>query len=519
MSRTSRLSWFVLALALSLSGWRSQDFRASCPCMPGSDGADSAGLGAVDDADAGCGCSLQFRCVCGVTPPGEDPADSGDESAGAGACDDQTPVTLYLSADDSNSMSSPVQAREAILGEFSSITAVPIRPWEFFNYYDFAYPPAPAGELAVTAEMGHLHGTNGQFSLQIGVRSPALDAEDRPPIDVTLVLDTSGSMQGQPLALLQEVCRAIAANLRDGDHVSMVTWSSDQAVILAAHAVAGPDDPELLAAIDAVAADGSTDLHAGLVVGYDLAAETAEPGRVGRVVLISDGGANTGVTDIDLIAAHAGAEDEDGIYLVGVGVGSAASYNDTLMDSVTDAGKGASVFVPGHDEAWRMFDARFLDTLLIAARDVQVRVDLPPGFAIQSFSGEEYSADPAEVEPQHLAPNDAMVLHQRLTTCAPGLVTPDSAVTVTARYLDAATFEPHEVSVTRSFAALLADASPRLLKGDAMLAYTEALTAARLGSDHVAAKVQLAVQAVDTADAALPNDPTLVELRAVLQKL
>lgn len=59
--------------------------------------------------------------------------------------------------------------------------------------------------------------------------------------------------------------------------------------------------------------------------------------------------------------------------MVGVGVGSADTYNDTLMDQVTDAGKGASVFVPDADEAWRMFDERFLETLLVAARDGRAR--------------------------------------------------------------------------------------------------------------------------------------------------
>jgi len=290
-------------------------------------------------------------------------------------------------------------------------------------------------------------------------------------------------------------------------------------VLLAAHPVTGPGDPALLAAIATVDAAGGTDFHGGLVAGYDLATASRQPGRVSRVIMISDGGANAGETDIELIAAHAGAEDEDGIYLVGVGVGSADTYNDTLMDQVTDAGKGASIFVPDADEAWRMFDDRFLDTLLVAARDVQVRIDLPPGFEIKKFSGEEYSSDPAEVEPQHLAPNDAMVFHQRLATCAPELVQDLSKLTVTARYRDAATFKEHEVSVTRTFAELFADASPRLLKGSALLAYTDALTAARLQSADRAAKVQAARDALAAAELALPGDVSLIEIGGVLDEL
>ena len=71
-----------------------------------------------------------------------------------------------------------------------------------------------------------------------------------------------------------------------------------------------------------------------------------------RLVLISDGGANAGVTDIEIIAENAAYGGSDGIYLVGVGVDKNSNYNDELMDDVTDAGKGASVFLPDEDEIW-----------------------------------------------------------------------------------------------------------------------------------------------------------------------
>ena len=68
-----------------------------------------------------------------------------------------------------------------------------------------------------------------------------------------------------------------------------------------------------------------------------------------RVVLISDGGANAGVTDLDLIASEASDSDGEGTYLLGVGVGSPGVYKHELMDAVTDAGKGAYVFIDSED--------------------------------------------------------------------------------------------------------------------------------------------------------------------------
>jgi hypothetical protein len=223
---------------------------------------------------------------------------------------------------------------------------------------------------------------------------------------------------------------------------------------LSGHAVTGADDTTLLAEIDQVWADGGTDLHAGLVAGFQLASAYQEPGVISRMVLISDGGANTGETDIEVISQYAGDNGEDGIYMVGVGVGSAGSYNDELMDDVTDAGKGASVFVSTEAEAWARFSTDFVSTMAVAVRDVQVKLDLPPGFEIVKFSGEEFSTDPAEVEPQHLSPNDAMVFHQRIRTCAPELVDETTEITVSARFKDATTFESREVAQTHTFTEL-----------------------------------------------------------------
>ena len=102
-------------------------------------------------------------------------------------------------------------------------------------------------------------------------------------------------------------------------------------------------------------------------------------------------------------------------------------------------------------------------TFGIAARDVQVQLDLPPGFEIVRYSGEEFSADPTEIEPQHLSPDDGMVFLQSVRTCAPELLGPDSLITVHLRWLDAQTFAPQSMSLPVRFSdALAADRTPML---------------------------------------------------------
>lgn len=454
----------------------------------------------------------------GDAPAGESGSDedSGDATPEP-TCDAQTPVALFLSPDDSNSMSSPVQAREAVLDGFGSLRSVPIRPWEFLNYYEFAYPPADPGTLRVSTAMQRPDPEDpSAYTLQIAVTSEAVADQARAPMNVTFVLDTSGSMEGHPLEMLKATCRAVAGSLREGDVVSLVTWDTANLLHLASHAVSGPDDPVLLQRIASLSAGGGTDLHGGLVAGYEQAMKAYSSDRINRIVLVSDGGANVGITDIDLIAEYAGDNMEDGIYMLGVGVGDASTYHDELMDQVTDAGKGASVFINDAAEAERMFGARFVSTMAIAARDVQVRLDMPAGFRIVRFSGEELSTDPSEVEPQHLAPNDSMVFHQRIETCAPELVTDDSEIGVTVRWLDARSFEQREVTQTVRFGDLLATTDPALLKGAAIFAYAEGLAGHR---DGVPGPLMEARAALAAAEAVLPDDADLAEIRRVIESL
>lgn len=435
-------------------------------------------------------------------------------------CNDVDDVTLYLSPDDSNSMSSPAQIREAALDDFGSVRSIPVRTWEFLNYYHFDYPAAPTGEVLVTPS---LIGDPevGEYTLQIAVSSETVAPADRRPMNVTLVLDTSGSMSGHPMEMLKQTSLAIAGSLEEGDTVSMVTWNTSNAIVLGGYEVDGPSDQVVVEAINSLDASGGTDLHGGLTAGYSLANDVHDSDRINRIVLISDGGANVGVTDIDLIADNAGGNNEDGIYMVGVGVGTATSYHDALMDAVTDAGKGASVFINDAAEAQKIFGDEFISTMDVAVRDVQVRLDLPPGFEAVQFSGEEISGDPSEVEPQHLAPNDHMVFHQEIETCAPELGGPDAEVVVTVQYLDGVTFEQRQTSINTTIGELLENDRSQLLKGAAIFEYAEALKGYQqaVGATEEQAALAPAFDALDLADIALPGDPDLAEIRVVLDAL
>ena len=440
-------------------------------------------------------------------PPdiGPDIEEAGEEEAPPSVCDLPVaePQVLYLSADDSNSQASPIIVRWMIRGGM----AVPwyvVRTYEFLNYYDLSYPPPQAGHVGVTAQMRPDPGGEGLYDMQIGVQSSFLSMANRRPLNITFSLDTSGSMAGDPLERLKSVCRAIALNLRAGDVVSMVTWNEEQNVVLDSHVVTGPVDPRLRDAIDRLVANGTTDLHSGLLRAYELAAVNFGYDRLNRVVLISDGQANTGITDENIIALYANYSEQEGIYLVGVGTGN--GFDDTLMDAVTDRGKGAYIFIDSEEEAGKMFGDRFLSSLEIAAMDVQVQLTLPPVLRMEVFYGEEISTSPKEVEPQHLGQNDAMIYQQTLRAC--GDLAPEDMIRVVATWLDPATRERRSDVFEAPATTLLEAAGPQLTKGYAVVQYAEMLKTLDLAGDpeDKRAACNAALSSIDQAALELDDD-------------
>ena len=404
-------------------------------------------------------------------------------------------------------MASPARAREA-LQHFHLPSN--IRTYEFLNYYNLSYPLPPSGEVVVFPELAPSDAETG-YDLQIGVQAGPASAKRR-PLTITLVLDTSGSMSGLAIDRERMVVRAIAANLAAGDIVNAVEWSSSQNALLGGYVVSGPNDPTIVALANSLQAKGGTDLHGGLTTGYALATKHYGKERLNRLVLISDGGANMGVTSAELIAKHSEDADKEGIYLVGVGTGSShAGYNDGLMDAVTDEGRGAYVYIDSEVEAQRMFGERFNEVMEVAARAVQIELTLPWYFQMHRFHGEEYSTDPKEVKPQHLAPADAMVLFQTLKPCSQEVVNDQDSISITANWQDPKSYAKRQYTVTKTIAQLLSATPMQLAKGRAIVAYAESLKSVNID------KVDDALAKVQTAD---PNgtDPDLVAIKELLTK-
>ncbi len=455
-------------------------------------------------------------------PPLEDDDDTSDDDDSADdsapqECDGwpEEPVAWYLSADDSNSQADATHLRQLIQQDDQYPHA--LRPWEFLNYYDFAFEPAAPDAVRLVPQLRPVDGKDGAYSLLVGVVGPAMTTGDRPRLNVTFSVDTSCSMTGGGIGMARESMHAVASSLREGDVVSMVRWDTGSSVVLDSRVVSGPEDPVLTDAIDDLSTGGSTDLNQGLVAAYTLAEANYAPEQLNRVILISDGGANTGVTDEQLIAGHADDAEEEAIYLVGVGTPPADEYNDLLMDTVTDAGKGAYFYVDRPDEAERAFGPGRLEAALaVAARDVQLELTLPPGFVIERFDGEDKSTDASEVDPQHLAPNDAMLYHLVLLGCVEENIG-DSEFGLQVTWEDPITREPRSTAQTVTLDELLAGPADELRKAEAILLYVDAMQEMwSLEYSDRGAYLDDVYEQLSAASAAAPDDPDLAEVLALV---
>ena len=252
-----------------------------------------------------------------------------------------------------------------------------VRLEEFVNYFDQGYASPQGVAFAVYADgaPSPLH-KDGTYLLRIGVQGYQVPESARKPVSLTFVIDTSGSMEHDGrLELVKAALTLLVDELGPQDSVAIIAYNTQASLLLPSTSVA--DRQLILRQIKRLRPSGSTNADAGLTLGYQTAMQAFLPGGTNRVILCSDGVANTGDTTSEAILAKVRGYVEEGITLTTIGVGM-GNFNDILLERLADDGNGFYAYVDDIDEARKVFVEDLVSTLEVIARDAKVQVDFNP---------------------------------------------------------------------------------------------------------------------------------------------
>jgi Ca-activated chloride channel family protein len=232
-------------------------------------------------------------------------------------------------------------------------------------------------EFSSTLEQPVLESGESQRTyIKVGVKGYETDAAVvRPPVNVAIVLDRSGSMAGDKIRQAKEAAKYAVDLLGPQDILSIITYESTVDVLMPATRVA--DKNRVKGLIDEIQIAGSTALFAGVSKGAEELRKFLDRDRVNRVILLSDGIANVGPESPGALGDLGSSLRKQGISVSTIGLG--LGYNEDLMFRLAQKSDGNHAFVENAKDLVRIFDYEFRDVMSVVAQDVRINLQLKNG--------------------------------------------------------------------------------------------------------------------------------------------
>lgn len=324
-----------------------------------------------------------------------------------------------------------------------------VAPQEDIFTVDLAAAPTPYGN----EPNSHL--------LRVGVKAIEVSRQERLPMNLVFVVDKSGSMRKQNrLGLVQRSLELLLDQMRDDDKIGIVSFDTSGHIVQ--ESVTGAQRWQAREALRKLNAGGSTNAAEGLFLGYEMLDRHFVEGGINRVVLASDGVANTGETDQERILEEVADFTARQVDLTTIGVGM-GNHNDVFLEQLANKGNGSCHYVDSFDEARRVFLDEFEGTMQTVARDVKIQVEFDAervvkwrqiGYENRSLTDEQFrddTVDAGEVGAGH----EVVALYEleladelAQPTLRAGLEVPaDALATVRMRWQPDPAFEASRASV------------------------------------------------------------------------
>ena len=199
---------------------------------------------------------------------------------------------------------------------------------------------------------------------------PAGQVQTRPPLNLALVIDRSGSMAGRKLSYARKAARFLVGELTARDRLAIVTFDDEVSVLVPSTPVGNPQ--LFLAAINTIHRGSSTALFDGWRAGAIQVAEQMDPAQLNRVLLLSDGQANAGLTDQAKIAEKVAGLTQLGVSTSAFGLGD--GFDEDLMGAIASAGDGTLAFIENPAQLADLYASELQGLAATAGRRVSLVV-------------------------------------------------------------------------------------------------------------------------------------------------
>lgn len=260
----------------------------------------------------------------------------------------------------------------------------------FFNEHKFELPdPTCENDVCVHGAFGvqgnMINGSNCT-TLAIGFNTE-LTPEDfqRPPLNMSIAIDTSGSMSGAPINSVRSGLLLMADELDEKDEISLITYSGEAKEVLRSTPDNDPQREQLKQAIRNLEANGSTNIYDGLKLAGQTVLDNTGDGTQNRLILLSDGVATEGLTNRDRIVNLGMSYAEENVGVTTIGVGD--DFDLRLMRELSETGSGNFYFVEDLDSVEEIFAEEVKTFLVPLAEDISINYDGSEAYQFRAAYG------------------------------------------------------------------------------------------------------------------------------------
>jgi Ca-activated chloride channel family protein len=260
----------------------------------------------------------------------------------------------------------------------------------FFNEHKFELPDADCGDDVCLHGMFGVQGNmiNGSncTTVAIGFNTPhAPEDFDRPPLNMGIAIDVSGSMSGQPIVAVRQGLMLMTEELGPKDEISLVTYSDRAKTVFRSTPENDSDRAQLKDHISNLSVGGSTNIYDGLKMAAEEVTNNARDDRQNRVLLLSDGVATAGITNTDRIINLGTSYAETGVGVTTIGVGS--EFDLDLMRELSEAGAGNFYFIENLTTVQEVFVEEISTFMVPLAEDVSINFEGSSAYRFRAAYG------------------------------------------------------------------------------------------------------------------------------------